>query len=90
MSKKLKLTFGYEDTEFTRDYNFEVADSITASCKDIILDINASLKAGTDGGLGEFFISDEADNFVSIVGGQLETTDITVLTIGGDSAASIS
>ncbi len=59
----IQLTFSYEDTEFTRVYDFEVADSLQADAKQKILDINASLKAGTDDGLSTFFVSDNGENF---------------------------
>ena len=84
MSKKLKLVFGYADTDVTRQYDFEVADSITAACKNGIIDINESLQNGTAGGLSTFFLSDEGDNFVTIVSGQLEETDKTVLNLTDD------
>ena len=92
MSKKLKLTFGYADTDVTRVYAFDVADSITADCKDAIIDINDSLQGGTDGGLSSFFVSDEGDNFTLITAAQLEEVNKTVLNlnIAGDSTASIS
>ena len=93
MAKKLKLTFGYADTEFTRNYDFSVADSIEGDdCKNAILGINASLKNNTAGGLSDFFVSDAGDNFTLITAGQLETTNTQILdlNIGGDSTASIS
>lgn len=93
MSKNLKMTFGYHETEDTRGYNFAVADSVTAAdAKAAILAVNASLTAGTDGGLSSFFVSDEGDYFTLITDAQLETVNKTVLdlNIGGDSAASIS
>lgn len=93
MSKNLKMTFGYHETEDTRGYNFAVADSVTAAdAKAAILAVNASLTAGTDGGLSSFFVSDAGDYFTLITDAQLETVNKTVLdlNIGGDSAASIS
>lgn len=91
MAKNLKLTFGYEDTEDTRQYNFDVADSVDATCKNSILAINNSLKAGTAGGLSSFFVSDNGDNFSLITAAQLEETETIVLdlNIAGDSAASL-
>jgi len=92
MAKKLKMIFSYEDTEFTRPYDFAVADSIDAAdCKAAILGINASLKNSTDDGLADFFVSDAGENFTLISAAQLEEIETTVLNlnIGGDSAASI-
>ena len=93
MAKTLKLTFGYEDTEFTRQYNFDVADSLDGdAAKVAILGVNTSLKNNTDDGLSSFFVSNEGDDFTLITAAQLEEVNKTVLdlNIGGDSAASIS
>ena len=91
MAKKLKMTFAYDETEYTRNYDFDVAESVQGSAmKDKILAVNASLRAGTDGGLSDFFVSDAGDNFASISSAKLVETDKTYLVIGGDSAASIS
>ena len=85
MSNKLKLTFGYEDTDYTRIYAFDVADSIdataAASMKAAVKAVNASLTAGTAGGLSSFFVSDEGDNFTLITDAQLELTEKTVLNL---------
>ena len=91
MPNVLKTTFGYADTDFTRQYNWEVAESIQPeTLKAGILAINQSLANGTAGGLSSFFVSDEGDNFVTICAAQLEVTETTVLNIAGGSAASIS
>lgn len=92
MAKKIKMTFGYADTDFTRLYDFEVADSIEAAdCKNAILGVNASLKNNTAGGLSEFYVSDAGENFTLITAAQLEETNTQILdlNIGGDSAASL-
>lgn len=55
----VELTMGFEGTDFQRKMKFDsVADSLLADVKPKIKAINASLKAGTDGGLGEFFRAD--------------------------------
>ena len=62
MAYNLNLTFGYNGTDFTRDYKFEVNDSIAAA--DIVTAIqavNASLTGETSGGLDTFFIADDFD-----------------------------
>ena len=85
MPNVLKTTFGYADTDFTRQYNWEVAESIQPeTLKAGVLAINQSLANGTAGGLSTFFLSDEGDNFVTIVSGQLEETDKTVLNLTDD------
>lgn len=84
MAKTAKLVFSYEDTEFTRTYNLEAEDSISSGdCKAKILAINASLAAGTDGGLSDFFVSDIGERFVKISEARLiETTELPIA-IGG-------
>ena len=91
MSKTLKTTFGFgAEQEFTRGYNFTVADSLASACKDKIKAINTSLEAGTAGGLSTFFVSDDGlSNFTKITYAALESTEIQVLDIsGGASSAS--
>lgn len=62
MSNSVKLTFGYKDTDFTRDYTFNgVADSVLSGVKANILNFNASISGGLSAaaGLSSFFISDD-------------------------------
>lgn len=73
MSNAIKLGFGYQNTDFKRDYTISgVADSVVASDegKDAIRDkvkaINASLAGGTDDGLASTFLSDDYDATASI------------------------
>ena len=87
MSNKLKMTFGYEGTDFTR--NLTIADvdaSLTgASIKSKIQAVNASLTGGTSGGLNIFFRSDDYDaeenigTFKGITAAQLESITTTVI-----------
>ena len=89
MAKTLKMTFGYGDSDFTRTYSFEIADSLVSAAKGKIIGINDSLTAGTAGGLSSFFISDDGDNFTGITAAQIEESTITYLDIsGGASSAS--
>lgn len=62
----IQLTFRYEDTSDTRQYELECADSLVSSVKEKVLAINASLAAGTDEGLSDFFVSDDGDRFTLI------------------------
>lgn len=80
----VQLTFSYEDTEFTRMYDLEVADSLQADAKQKILDINASLKAGTDDGLSAFFVSDEGTNFSLISSAKFIVTEEEYIDLGGE------
>lgn len=71
MALTLKLTMGYENTDFTRIYTATVPNSIAPDVKDHIIDINASLEAGTSGGMDAFFISDDGDNLKAIIAAKL-------------------
>ena len=88
MSKTLKMTFGYDESELSRQYSFEVADSLASACKDKIKAINTSLAGGTAGGLSSFFLSDNEENFSAITYAALESSETLVLDIGGASSAS--
>lgn len=58
----VKATLGYTGTDFTRAYKFEnVPTSALVDVKDVALAINASLAAGTDGGMKDFFRSNDYD-----------------------------
>lgn len=83
---KLKMTFGYEGTDFTRSFTIsDVADSLTSGIKSKILAVNASLAGGNSDGLNNFFRSDDynADEnigaFTGITAAQLESTTITTI-----------
>ena len=88
-TRSVTMTFGYSNTDVTRKYKFDVvSEEALEAAKDKILAINASLKGGTDGGLGDFFRADNYDatdpnnvvgKFTGIVAAQtdeLEATDI--------------
>ena len=63
MAKSITLTLGYSGTTFKRNIKMEnISDELENSA--IVANIkavNASLSGGTDGGLKEFFISDDYD-----------------------------
>lgn len=85
------MTFGYGGTDFTRRYKFDgVPDSSLAGVKSAILAINASLAGGTDGGLKDFFRSDDFDDsdssdiigqFTGIVAAQIDSTQVTEINL---------
>lgn len=76
------LTFGYENTDATRRYKFEdVSNAALSGIADKCKAINASLAGGTAGGLSTFFLSEEGDHFVSIVGAQSDVGEITVINL---------
>ena len=79
-AKEVQLTFAYENTNFERIYTLEVASTLTReNVKQNILAVNASLQAGTDGGLSTFFTSEEGDNFTLISSAKLIETDEEIL-----------
>lgn len=60
------LEFGYDGSDFKRTYAIELNDSIAAAdrnnyVRSAVQAINASLSAGTDGGLSDFYIADDFD-----------------------------
>lgn len=88
MNNKLKMTFGYEGTDFTRNMTISnIDDSLTSGIKAKIQAVNASLTGGTSGGLDTFFRSDDYDEtenvgkFNRITAAQLESTTVTVIPI---------
>lgn len=87
MTNSVTLKFGYTGTDFTRQYKIEdVATAELENVKSKVLAVNASLKAGTDGGLADFFHSDDYDasdsenvigKFNGIVAAQYTTSEVT-------------
>lgn len=68
----VRLTLGYENTDFTRQIVFsDVPDSLLGGVKDNVKAVNASLAAGTAGGLSAFFLSDDGDNFTGFTAAQI-------------------
>ena len=64
MSAELQLTFGYANSSSTDKFAFDIEDSIAAASgtiKSNIQAVNASLSAGTDGGLSDFFVAEDFD-----------------------------
>ena len=81
-TNSVTLTFGYEDTNFTRRYKFE--DVSAAGLSGIVARIkaiNESLAGGTDGGLSTFFLSDEGDNFTGIIAAQSDVGNVEVINL---------
>jgi len=81
---KVQLTFSYADTTFERMYEMEIADSLEADAKQKILAVNSSLKASTDGGLSEFFVSDAGDNFTLISAAKFIVETTEYIDLGGE------
>ena len=91
-TRSVKMTFGFSNTDFTRSYKFDVVSaSAMSAVKNKILGINASLTAGTDGGLSTFFRSDDYDAtdpenvvglFTGIVAAQTDEVTETDIDLG--------
>ena len=87
MSNTLKMTFGYQNTDFTRKVTVKnVNSSLTAAAiKTNIKGVNSSITGGTSDGLPTFFRSDDFDStnsigaFSGITAAQLESTTVTVI-----------
>lgn len=71
MALTLKLTMGYQDTDFTRIYTATIPESIATSVKDNVKNINSSLLGGTAGGMESFFISDDGDYLKAIIAAKI-------------------
>jgi len=80
----VQITCGYEETDFTRQYQFDVAESLAADVKDNILAINASLAASNSGGMHSFFLSDDGHNLKEITDAKLITVEEFPIPRGGE------
>ena len=91
MANSVTMTLGFSNTEFTRKLKLEnVADEAISGVKSKILAVNASLSGGNDGGLKEFFISDDYDatdsnnvvgQLTGITAAQIDETEVTLLNV---------
>lgn len=62
MANSVIMTLGYTGTDFTRQFKIDnVEADALSSVKANILAVNASITAGTDDGLADFFLSDDYD-----------------------------
>lgn len=86
MEYKVELEFGYENSQDTRKYSFDmddmgstVASGIQSGCRAV----NASLTAGTSDGLDTFFVADDFDGtngkFNRIISATVVMTEETVI-----------
>ena len=78
----ITLTLGYEDTDETRD--LKIDNVSVASLSGVVNKVkakNASLEAGTDGGLSTFFLSEDGDNFNSIVSATATVQETTPINL---------
>lgn len=84
MSNNLKMTFGYQGTDFTRNVKItDIAADDLSGIKSKIKAVNASITGGTSDGLPNFFRSDDYDSehsigaFTGITAARLESTTVT-------------
>ena len=82
--RDVNMKFKYAD-ETTRNYSFSCEDSLAPDVKDNIKAVNSSLKAGTDDGLADFFVSDAGENFVLIEGATVVSVVSTPIDIAPNS-----
>lgn len=83
-SNSVTMTFGYQGTDFTRKYKFDnVSASALTGVKAGIKAVNASLEAGTAGGLSLFFIADDFNGtigaFNAITAAQIDSVSESVI-----------
>ena len=83
-NNSIKLTLGYEGTDFTRNMTISgVADSLVSGVKTRIKAVNASIAGGTDDGLTDFFRAEDYDStqgigtFTGITAAVVTTTETT-------------
>lgn len=90
LKNTVTLTLGYEGTDFARKMKFDgVADSLLADVKTKCKAVNASLKAGTDDGLGDFFRADDyaagasatIGTFNAITAAQIDSVEIEYINL---------
>ena len=76
------IEFGYGQTDFKRTYALELNDSIAAAdrnnyVRSAVQAINASLSAGTDNGLKDFYLADDYNGTIGAFSG-ISYADVTV------------
>lgn len=89
IKNSVKITLGYNGTDFQRNMKFDdVANSALSGVKTKCKAVNASLAAGTAGGLSTFFLADDYDatdpeniigNFNGIVAAQIDSSEVTYI-----------
>ena len=80
MSTSVTMTTAYVGTDYTRNYKFnDVSDSVLSSMTTKVKAINASLEAGTAGGLSSFFLGEQGEPLAAIVGLKSQSDSINVI-----------
>lgn len=86
MSNYIKATFGYHNSDYKRTYEIEIEDEYIAEAKQKVLDINASLTAGTAGGFSSFYVSDTGTPLKQIEKLKLYQVTDEILDLGDQSS----
>lgn len=84
MANSITVKLAFQDTNETRLMTFENLpdDALDLDhIKNTINAINASLQAGTSGGLNEFFLSNDGNNFSGIIAAHTVSEEETPITI---------
>ena len=93
MAINANITFGYDGTDFRRTYSIPLADSLTADSvsaadrndfvRNAVQAVNASLSAGTDNGLKDFYLADDFDGtngkFNRITNAEVERDTVDII-----------
>ena len=78
----VRMKFLYADAD-TRTYDLPCDDDNLPAVKSKIRQINSSLEAETDGGMADFFLSDNGEALTKISEAQIISVTETVLDLGG-------
>lgn len=79
----LKLTFGYQDSDFRRTYELDGDAEDAVNYKARIKALNASLTGGQVQDMKEFFVADDGSYLDKIVEAKVVVVEETPLGIGG-------
>lgn len=83
-TNSVTLTLGYDGTDFTRKLKFDNVDaSALSGISSKVQAINASLSAGTDGGLSSFFLADDGSFFSGITAASSDQTTTDEFDLNG-------
>ena len=79
LTNTITFKFGYQNSTETRSYTYDIPTNAMNNAESVIQDINASLKAGTDDGLSEFFISDTGAQLAAITSASIKSVEETII-----------
>lgn len=82
MAERFEVSFkcAYNNSDYERTYNFDVeTGEELEKCQGKVQAINASLTAGTDGGLSAFFVAEDGAPLYRITEMQTKATEETII-----------